>query len=402
MIIQSKEITLVPLKKLKAKKNNRNKHPQAQIEMLAKHLKYQGFRNPIIVSNQTGEIVCGHGRFEAAKMAGFKEVPVIYQDFESTDQEYSYHVADNGLSLWSELDLSGINNDLQNLGPDFDIDLLGIRGFILEPAEKLKPQCDEDELPEKVEPKTKLGDLYKLGNHRLLCGDSTNIQHVENLMDGKTADITFTSPPYNNAGRTPNGNKQKYLNDSDNKETKDYVNLLKDFTSLCISFSDYVFVNIQSLSGNKIGLIEYLHEMKEVYADTIIWDKINAEPAMAKNCLNSQYEYIHIFSQKANRIIGKKEFRGTISNVFQFSSKKDKDFSKVHKATFPVSFAEYFIDNFSLESVMDPFGGTGTTMIAAEKLGKKSYLMELDPYYCDVIVARWEKYTGQKAELING
>lgn len=134
--IKSKEIKIVPIKELKAKKANRNKHPKEQIEMLAKHFEYQGFRNPIIVSNQSGEIVCGHGRLDAAKKAGLKEVPVIYQDFESPEQEYAYHVADNGLGLWSELDMSGINMDIGDLGPDFDIDLLGIKNFTIDVAEQ--------------------------------------------------------------------------------------------------------------------------------------------------------------------------------------------------------------------------------------------------------------------------
>lgn len=255
----------------------------------------------------------------------------------------------------------------------------------------------EDDVPEIADAgRVALGDLYILGNHRLLCGDATLSANISLLMTGEKADITFTSPPYN-VGKTPNGNDQKYLNDSDDMLGEDYFKFLIKFTEKALNISEFVFVNIQSLSGNKISLLCYLYEMRMYYADTIIWDKESAEPAMAKNCLNSQFEYVHIFSKKANRIIGCKEFRGTLSNVFRLNSRKDKEFASVHKATFPVAFAEHFINQFSLQTVFDPFGGSGSTLIAAEKLKRKCYAMELDPQYCAVIIERWQKFSGKQA-----
>lgn len=135
MEIKSKEIKIVDISTLKMKKNNRNKHPKEQLEELAKHFKHQGFRNPLIVSNLSGEIVCGNGRYLAALRSGIKQLPVIFQDFDSSEQEYQYHVADNGLGLQAELDFSGINLDLAEFGP-FDIDLLGIKDFTIDIAEK--------------------------------------------------------------------------------------------------------------------------------------------------------------------------------------------------------------------------------------------------------------------------
>lgn len=146
MEIRSKDIKIVSVKELKQNPNNRNHHPQDQIERLAKVIKYQGFRNPLIVSNQTGFIVAGHGRFLAAIRAGLKEVPVIFQDFESPEQEYAYGVSDNAVSLWAELDLTGINNDLQDLDGSFDIDNLGIKNFTLDFNEKeFDPDLDEED-----------------------------------------------------------------------------------------------------------------------------------------------------------------------------------------------------------------------------------------------------------------
>lgn len=150
MEIKSKEIKIVPVKSLSVRKKNRNHHPQDQIEMLAEHFKYQGFRNPLIISNQSGEIVCGNGRLLAAIRAGLKEVPVIYQDFDSDAQEYAYHVADNGLNLWSELDIAGINADLPDLGPNFDIDSLGLKNFTLDFNDKeFDPNSDDEETDDK-------------------------------------------------------------------------------------------------------------------------------------------------------------------------------------------------------------------------------------------------------------
>jgi len=392
--IFAKEIKIVALKDIKLNPKNRNKHPEDQIKRLVKIIKETGFRRPGTISNRTGFLVCGEGRYLAAKKIGLKEMPVMYQDYKDAAQEIADSVADNAIDKWAELDTSGIMQDLKEF-EEFDLDLLGIKDFrIVEPT--IEPQCDEDEVPDKVEPRTKLGDIYQLGRHRLMCGDSTSIDAVEKLMNGERADICFTSPPYN-VGRTPNGNEQKYLNDSDNREESEFCDFLYEFTSTALTVCDYVFSNIQSLSGNKIALIDYLYKMKSHYADTIIWDKMTAEPAMAKNVLNSRFEYIHVFSHRANRVIGSVEFRGTLENVFQFNSRKDKEYAHIHKATFPVSFAEHFITNFASKSVLDTFGGSGTTMISCEKTNRKCFMMELDPHYCDVIVARWEKYTGQVA-----
>jgi ParB-like nuclease domain len=135
-MIQVKAIKLVPIKDLKPNPGNRNTHSDEQIERLVKIIKYQGFRNPLIVSNQSGYLVAGHGRLMAAALMGLKEVPVTYQDFESSEQEYAAMVSDNSIASWAELDLSAINGDIPDLGPDFDIDLLGIKDFLVDPADK--------------------------------------------------------------------------------------------------------------------------------------------------------------------------------------------------------------------------------------------------------------------------
>lgn len=273
--------------------------------------------------------------------------------------------------------------------------------------EKVEEYAEEDDFSEeeaaKADTRCKDGDIWQLGRHRLICGDSTKAETYEALMNGERAEISFTSPPYN-AGTTPTEFKMKktakYTNDDDNKSEQNYLQFLLEFTHNAMRHCEYCFVNIQSLSNNKTALIEYLHELIDVYADTIIWDKMTSQPAMAENVLNSEFEYIHIFSSKANRAVGTKKFRGTISNILHLSKQNKNEFSKIHNATFSVEFASHFINNFCNESVLDAFGGSGTTLIAAEQLGRKCYMIELDPHYCDVIIARWEKLTGQKAEKL--
>ncbi len=243
--------------------------------------------------------------------------------------------------------------------------------------------------------KVKSGDLWVLGYHRLLCGDATKKEDVERLMDGQKVDICFTSPPYN-AGKTPtevkSSKESKYINDLDNKTDKQYLSFLKDFTLLSMVYCKFIFVNIQSISGNKIALIEYLYNLKEKYADTIIWNKKNSQPAMAENVLNSEFEYIHCFSEKANRNIGTKKFRGTLSNIINID-RQTKNRVKSHNATFPVDLALFFVFNFCNNSVYDPFLGSGTTLIACEKTNRKCYGLEIDKHYCAVILERWHNFT---------
>lgn len=420
---------LVKISKLKKHPKNRNSHPDAQVERLAKILEYQGFRYPVKVSKRSGFVVSGHGRILAAKKLGWKEVPVSFQDYDSDEQEYSDAVSDNSIAAWSELDLSGINNDLQDLGPDYDIDLLGIRGFILEPAEKLEPQCDEDEVPEKVEPKTKLGDLYKLGNHRLLCGDSTSIDALDKLFLQDEADLCFTSPPYADQ-REYNGGKELSTEH------------LAKFISTSIGYVSYYAVNLgYSRKNGEVNPYwdDYIKEAKACglkFLSWNIWDKGEAGSIGNQTAMFAiEHEWIFIFGEKSfdlnltikNKDANRKQ-HGTIrqkdGSTIPFKGPKNKkvrDFSQMktvvhqtpqkarnhgikHPAMFPVEFPEQHIIAMTDpgDFVFEPFGGSGTTLIAAEKTDRKCLVMELDPYYCDVIVARWEKYTGRKAELING
>jgi len=341
---------------------------------------------PIVV-NDDMVVLGGNMRLKACKEAGLKEIPIIKASELTEQQQKEFIVKDNvGYGEWDWSDLAN-NWDSDQL-EDWGLDIPGFDAEVIEAEE------DDFAVPDGgIETDIVLGDLFEIGEHRLLCGDSTDSDQVAKLMNGQKAEISFTSPPYN-AGTTPTevkmGKSSKYANDNDNKSEDEYLKLLTDFTNNTLLFSQYSFVNIQSLSGNKIALIDYLYNMKSFYADTLIWQKGNAQPAMANNVLNSQFEYVHCFSEKANRAIGTKDFRGTISNVIEIS-KQTKNKIKEHNATFPVDFANFFISNFCNNSVLDLFCGSGTTMVVAHQLNRKCYGMELDPKYCQVIVDRMRK-----------
>lgn len=374
---------LVPTKELNPHPKNRNEHPEDQIRRLAKILDYQGWRYPVKVSKRSGFVTSGHGRIDAARLNGWKTVPVNFQEYESEEQEYADVQADNAIASWADLDLGGINADLCDLGPDFDIDLLGIKDFVLEPTEKLEPQCDEDEVPEHVEPRTKLGDIYQLGRHRLMCGDSTSIDAVEKLLAGTKIYMIFTDPPYGIAYSSDKfaGNKKGVTNKRNKAEM-----IIGDDDDYDPSFI--------------LGLFDYCKEIFiwgfQYYPQRlgrggiIVWNKKNESE---KDNPHGDFELCWSKSER-NKMFWYRW--GGFRN-------KEQGEDRLHTTQKPVALAEWFFKNWGngKNTVLDLFAGSGSTMIAAEKTGRSAYLMELDPHYCDVIVARWEKFTGKKAELLN-
>lgn len=369
-------IEFVSVKDLKPNPKNRNKHPKDQIERLAKIISEQGFRRPIIVSNQSGLVVVGHGRLMAAKKLKLETVPVIYQDYATPELEYADQVADNAIALWAELDFSGINSDVPDLGPDFDIDLLGIKNFEIDVSDK-EPGCDEDEVPEKVEPKSKLGDIYQLGNHRLMCGDSTSIDAVEKLMNGEKADMVFTDPPYG---------INYDAKDLNLKTSSNFGKIKNDDGSLDLDFMFSDLVPIKIIWGANCFPKKLPHRGR-----WICWYKRGdgAENAIGSPMELAWVDIDHGYDRHYKIVHG-----GFVNS---------DGGKRVHPTQKPILLAQKCFEDFKAEkNILDYFGGSGSTLIACEKTNRKCYMMELDPHYIDVIVARWEKYTGKKAELING
>ena len=347
-----------------------------------------------LVLNKDHVILGGNMRFKAAKEAGLKELPVKIVDWPE-DKQREFIIKDN---------VSGGEWDWDQLANEWDSELLNDWGIDTPDDWKEDKEVEEDDAPEvSTEPPiSKLGEVYQLGKHRVMCGDSTSLTDVEILMNNQRASIAFTSPPYN-AGTTPTevkmGKKSKYANDSDNKTQDDYFEFMQLWTNIANEYSDYNFVNVQMLSGNKLALIDYLSLYRNNLAEIMIWNKLTAQPAMANNVLNSQYEFILVFSEKANRAIGTKQFRGTASNVLDISKQTSNEV-KDHNATFPVELPHRIVTTFSNkdEIILDLFLGSGSTLIACEQTGRTCYGMELDPKYTDVIRRRYWKFVNNGDE----
>ena len=396
------EMTEVAVSLLRPYGRNAKKHPQEQIEKLINSIQEFGFISPCLIDKEN-RIIAGHGRVQAAKQIGMDKVPCVYIEGLTEEQRRAYIIADNRLTELGGWDMDIVFEELEDLDDiGFDIELTG---FDL-PEEE--PEITEDDFNVEdvpTETTVKTGDIWQLGDHRLICGDSTDVDTVKKLMGGEVADIGFTSPPYNvgtGVTEVTMNKTSKYNGNDDNKTDADYTEFLDLYIQATIENAQYVFCNIQSLANNKTALIEVLNHNKDIYADTIIWDKGHSAPAMAKNVLNSTFEYIHVFSKKATRSIGTIEFHGNIDNIFHLPPQRKNEYSAVHNATFSVEFASWFISRFAKNSVLDSFGGTGTTLIACEQLGRKCFMIELDPLYCDIIIQRWEKFTGKKAVKVNG
>lgn len=389
---------LVNPKELKFHPQNRNKHPEDQIERLAEILEYQGWRYPVKVSKRTGFITSGHGRVMAALKNKWKEVPVNEQEYDDGDQEYADVQADNAIASWASIDLSSIKVDIKDLKADFNIKMLGIKKLDNEITKD--GLCDDDEVPEAVEPKSKIGDIYQLGDHRLMCGDSTSIDAVEKLMNGEKADMVFTDPPYgdNMAGFDFRGlkgdDKLKNFKRGSIKNDKD-IGFLRD-----------VAANVSVVCKEKSPKIVFFkwskwEEVMECFRSfgspsaCCVWDRVRI--ATAQFIFNPVHEFAFFWGS-----LLEKKNTSNLTNVWR--CKKEVENRELHPTVKPIEIIENAI-NAACENrglVLDVFGGSGSTLIACEKTNRKCFMMELDPHYVDVIVARWEKYTGKTAELLNG
>ena len=374
---------LVDVHLLQPNPKNPNKHTKEQIDLLSKIMKKTGIRAPITVSKRTGFITKGHGRLEAAKQALIEKYPVDYQEYENEAQEYADMVADNKIAELAKTDLSMVNAEVMDLGPDFDIELLGIPDFVIEPVEKYDSEKDDD-VPDKVPAKTVLGDLYELGNHRLLCGDSTSVDAVDLLMAGQKADMVFTDPPY---GYSYESNRQKV-----HKELKNDDKIL-DFMPMAYSAmaensTIYIFGAHQTIDKWKPVFCDAFK-----YKNLIVWQKNNWSMGSLKDSFAGQHELI-LFGVKGKvNIIGKRD-----SDIWKFDREPPKD----HPTMKPVDLIEFALSKFQSGRVLDLFGGSGSTLIACEKTNRKCFMMELDPHYCDVIVQRYVNYTGNAMIKVNG
>jgi len=410
----NKGIEQVSIDLLKHHPRNAN---HGDVEAIKKSLAVNGWYGSVVANLTTKHILAGNHRVMAAKALGWETVPVQWVDV-TPEEELRILVVDNRTTRIGQDDTTKITDILAELantpigleGTGYgaaDLDaLIDELAGTADPAELL---TDPDEVPEDVETRCKPGDLWILGRHRLLCGDSTKADDVARLMDGAIADLCFTSPPYalgKSIGLSGNKNMSvkgnAYTDHQDNSEGWD--DLMRDwFEQSSSSVSDVWVINVQPLAGNKRDLVKFIADNSERLVDIVTWDKGHAAPQIAQGVMASRYEWMIIFSSTlgASRSIPLSSWQGTVQSVYTAPPQRNNEYSDIHAATMPEHVPTWVMNTLcdKSTSVYEPFCGTGTTLIACEKLGRKCYAMEISPNYCDVIIQRWENATGQKAVL---
>lgn len=394
-------IEIWPTDKLVPYDKNPRTHSAEQVNQIAASIAEFGFLNPILVDTMAG-IIAGHGRLQAAKQIGLVQVPVVVLDHLSDTQKRAYVIADNKLALNAGWDDELLRTEMAALATEnFDMPVIGfsddeLAALLAEPN-VTEGQTDEDAVPEAPEtPVSKPGDLWRLGNHLLLCGDSTVLANVERVLDGALADMVFTDPPYNvDYGNTAKdklrGTNRTIMNDNlgDGFEQFLYdacVNMLtvcKGALYVCMSSSE-------------------LHTLQKAFIEAggkwstfVIWAKNTF--TLGRADYQRQYEPILYGWKQGNDHYwcGARD-QGDV----WFVNKPVRN--ELHPTMKPVELVERAVNNSSKsrDIVLDCFGGSGTTLIACEKLNRQCRMIELDPKYVDVIVKRWEEFTGKKAELV--
>ena len=379
-------IQQISINDLKPYPQNAKKHPSEQVEHIANSIREFGFQQPIVV-DKDNVVVIGHGRLLAAKKLNMDSVPCVRADDLTDEQIKALRLADNKTneSEWDfdllDMELSDIEIDMEQFGFDLDIDD--------EPQEVV-----EDEVPEEVETRCKLGDLWQLGNHRLICGDSTDPAVIDRLMDGVKAKLLLTDPPYGInvvQNRQVGGGGALHFGGKVGKrvESSTYIPIANDDTTDTARASyDVALICTENqiiFGGN------YFTDFLPPSRCWIVWDKQNtgnfADAELAWTSFDKGVKLYHFLWNGLCRE-GSREVEGK---------------TRVHPTQKPVGMLADILKDFSEEndSVLDCFGGSGSTLIACEQLNRKCYMCELDEKYCDVIIQRWENLTGGKAVCLS-
>ena len=417
------QIKEVPISEVTPYERNAKKHPQDQIEHIANSLKRFGWKQPLVV-DKDGVVVVGHGRLLAARKLGYEKVPVLYADDLTEDEIKAFRLADNKTneSAWDDelldLELDEIEDiNMGEFGFSRGLDVSEEEGAIIEDDYEVK-------LPE--EPKSKRGDIYQLGEHRLMCGDSTVMADVGKLVCENDIDLVVTDPPYNmnyeGGGGTKDRKEKRIIGDHMPKAQfktflesafRCYEDVMKDGATIYCFYKELgegVFITAmkdagltfkQELIWVKDQLVLGGAKYQNIYEPFLMGCK--GKSIKKWNGGRKQRSVIESFE-----FMDEEELRNTIKELIDgldadILREKKQLRNDLHPTMKPVRLIARLIKNSSNigDCICDLFGGSGTTVIAAEQLGRKAYIMEIDPKFCDVIVDRWETFTGKKAVLLN-
>lgn len=390
------QITYRPIESLIPYARNSRTHSDAQVAQIAASIKEFGWTNPVLIDAEGG-IIAGHGRIMAGRKLGIKEAPCIVLDGLTEAQRRAYVIADNKLALnagW-DVDLLKIElGDLKSL--DFDLSLTGFDpgelGNLL--ADKTEGLTDPDAVPETpARAVTVLGDVWVLGKHRVMCGDSTSVDAMQTLVQGQLVDMWLTDPPYNVAYE--GGTKEKLTIQNDSMGDDQFRQFLRDacVTADTVMKPGAVFY-IWHADSEGYNFRGACHDANWKVRQCLIWKKSSI--VMGRQDYHWKHEpCLYGWKDGAGHLWAADRKQTTILE-FEKPSRNGE-----HPTMKPVALFEYQMLNNTKggDIILDSFGGSGTTLLAAEKNGRHSRLMELDPKYCDVIVKRWQEFTGQKATL---
>lgn len=379
------KITYLPLDKLLPYARNSRTHSDEQVAQIAGSIKEFGFTNPVLV-DPDGGIIAGHGRVMAARKLGMDKVPTICLGHLTDTQRRAYIIADNKLALnagWDEEMLRLEFADLADAG--CDLSMLGfsedeLAAIMDGKVEEVEGMTDPDEAPEPPEePVTKLGDVWVMGKHRLMCGDSTSIDAVDALMAGQKADFVYMDPPY---GMNLNTNYHR----SNRVHGKTYSPVIGDDEDFDPTF---FFKYFKDAREHFWWGADYYCQLLPKGGSWVVWDKKKDD---LDESIGAGYELCWSMNPH-KRMLARFLWSGFTA--------KERNESRVHPTQKPIALHEWFFERWGEKGdvVADLFGGSGSTMIACEKTGRIARMMELDPKYCDVIVKRWQDFTGEKATL---
>ena len=374
------EVIKIPLEQLTPDPHNAKDHPQWQIEQIKNSIEQFGNLDPIGVWGDDNLIVEGHGRYEALKELGYHEAECIRLDWLTEEERTAYALAHNKLTMNSGFIPDALDMNLDAIG---EIDMSQF-GFDILKEQDEPTEVVEDEVPEEADTRCKQGDVWQLGEHRLICGDSTDVAVIDRLMDGVKAKLLLTDPPYGidvvqnkqvGGGKIAKCNQYSAIIGDD---TTDTAKANYDVALTCTE-NQIIF------GGN------YFTDFLPPSRCWVVWDKQNtgnfADAELAWTSFDKGVKLYHFLWNGLCRE-GSREVEGK---------------TRVHPTQKPVGMLADILKDFSEEndSVLDCFGGSGSTLIACEQLNRKCYMCELDEHYCDVIIQRWENLTGGKAVRIN-
>lgn len=384
-------IEYVPISEVIPYAGNAKQHPKEQIEQIKRSIKLMGFNDPIAVW-KNGEIIEGHGRLLAAKQLGMTEIPIIRLDSLTDEQRRAYILIHNQLTMNTGFDVDMLNVELANINDidmtEFDFEIPDVFAS----DEAVEDGYDE-ELPE--EPKAKIGDIYQLGRHRLMCGDSTDTECINALMNGNLADLLITDPPYNVAyeGKT----KEKLTIQNDKMGNSDFRQFLRDaFSAANTVLKPGGVFYIWHADSEGYNFRGACADVGWTVRQCIIWNK----NTMVLGRQDYQWKHepcLYGWKDGAGHLWASDRKQTTVIDF------KKPVASRIHPTMKPIGLFDYQIQNNTKgqDIVLDIFSGSGTTIMACEQNGRCAYAMELDPRYVDATIDRWEKFTGQKAVLLN-